>query len=63
MTKTRQKNADQSIRLLKYIESIEDKSVSDFDKQTSDNLKAKYSKSQHTFQALMEEINNIHLNH
>lgn len=53
MTKKRQKNADQSIRLLKYIESIEDKSVSDFDKQTSDNLQAKYSKSQHTFQALM----------
>lgn len=35
LTKNRQKNADQSIKLLKYIESIDDKSVAPLDKKVS----------------------------
>jgi hypothetical protein len=52
LTKTRQKNADQSIRLLKFIESIDEKTVSPLDKKISENLKQKYSNAPLTFQAL-----------
>lgn len=53
LTKARQKNADQSIKLLKYIESIDDKSVSNIDKQMSENLKTKYTKAPLTAQSLL----------
>ena len=62
LTKERQKNADQSIRLLKYIESVDDSKVAPISQNISENLKNKYSGSQ-SFPFLMEEIKQIHANH
>lgn len=53
LTKERQKNADQSIKLLKYIESIDDKTVAPMDKGIVENLKTKYGNIHHTFQVLL----------
>lgn len=39
LTKERQKIADQSIKLLRYIESIDDNIVSPFDKNVEESLK------------------------
>ena len=62
LTKDRQKNADQAIKLLKYIESVDDTSVSPLANDLTSNLEGKYSSSQ-SYRNLMEEIKNIHLNH
>ena len=62
LTKDRQKKADEAIKLLKYIESIDDNSVSILDPELVENLKTRYSSSQ-SFPHLLEEINNLHLNH
>ena len=62
LTKERQKNADQSIKLLKYIESIDDNRVSDLNTNMVENIRQKYSTS-HSFQKLLDEIKVIHINH
>lgn len=53
LTKERQKNADQSIKLLKYIESIKDDSVAPLNKDFVEHLKESFSHSQ-TYFHLME---------
>ena len=62
LSKDRQKNADQSIKLLKFIEKVDNSIVSEFPKTIGDDLKSKFHSSP-TYQSLMEEIKGIHLNH
>jgi hypothetical protein len=53
LTKERQKTADQAIRLLKFIEAIDDKTVSPMDQTTIENLKSRYGSTTGTFQQLL----------
>ena len=62
LTKDRQKKADDSIKLLKYIENVGDKAVAPMHPKLTENLKNNF-KSNVMFGSLMEEIKQIHLNH
>ena len=62
LTKERQKKADESIKLLKYIENVNDRAVAPMPSKLVDTLKDNF-KSHFLFSSLMEEIKHIHLNH
>jgi hypothetical protein len=62
LTKDRQKKADDAIKLLKYIENVNDKAVAPMSPNLVDTLKDKY-KGNVLFPSLMDEIKQIHLNH
>ena len=55
--------ADKEMKLVKYVETIDDKLVSPLNENIEDNLKSKYAPSASTsYQLLMEEVKKIHLN-
>lgn len=61
LTKERQKSADEAIKLLRFIETVDDKVVAPMPEKLVDNLKGQYK--QHVlFNSLMEEIKTIHTN-